>query len=121
MQISKNIEIFLKLCDDCKKKYDIYFELVSKCDKKTTDYLHALELDNTPYNERAKMTTAQKRNLLERRGYKDIVEECAPLKEYLDDTANMKAINFLKQVLGQVRKIESYHKNRIYKKRYKEG
>lgn len=120
MEVSKTIEQFLKLIDDCNSKYSYYFEIVGNCDKKTTDYLHALELENLKYIERAKLATEERNNLKERRKAKDIVEKIEPIKNYLENSDNKKAINLLRQLLGTVRKVEDRHKNRYYIKRVKE-
>lgn len=42
------------------------------------------------------------------------LEECEPLREFLADERNAKAIKNLEQVLGKLRKVENYHENRTY-------
>ena len=50
----------------------------------------------------------------DRRFYKDRVEEIKALAEFAKDPANAKAINMLKQALGQMRKEDAYHEKREY-------
>ena len=46
--------------------------------------------------------------------YKNIVEEEAPLANIIGDVDIKKTVHRLEQVLGQIRKAESYHDNRKY-------
>lgn len=115
MTLSKQIEAFLNTCDECRRQYESNYQIVGLCNKRTTDFLHSLELDKITFQERSKLTTIEKRNRRKRREAKDIMEECEPLRNFLNDQA--KAINILRNVLGETRKIERYHENRKYKKR----
>ena len=117
MKTSDSIKQFLDLCEDIHKKYKHYYELVGDCDKATSNYLHALELDNLTYAERAKLTTQEVKNRKLRRDAKDYVEEFQPLKDYLDTHDGRKLYNMLREVLGKTRKIETYHETRKFKKR----
>ena len=81
-------------------------------DKKTSDYLHKLELDDLNYSERAKVATQLKNNRKQRREYKDVCEELAPIVTFLQE--NKAFLNKLEQTLGAVRKVEKYHANRTY-------
>ena len=80
----------------------------------TQDYLHSLELDDLKCDERSKIATKLMINRKDRRYYKDRVEEFEPIVQFFDDPQNKKVLDKLKQVLGQVRKAENYHKDRIY-------
>jgi len=116
-QLSEKIEQFLDLCASCKPAHDFSLEIVTKCERVTTDYLHALELGNFTYAERAKMSTAERKNRIERRAAKDLVELHEALRKWLDLQDTKASLNMLKQTLGEVRKIERYHANRTYIKR----
>ncbi|MCL2322793.1 MAG: hypothetical protein FWC47_11905 [Oscillospiraceae bacterium] len=118
-KLSLKLEQFLKTCDEVKKQYDFNFEIVGKCDEITCDYLHKLELSKTTSNEKAKMATAERKNRLKRREAKDIVEVDEPLRKFILSPEGTKAINMLRQTLGDIRKVEKYHENRTYVERNK--
>lgn len=86
-------------------------------DRKTSDFNHALELDNLNYSERAKLATKQRNNLIERRKCKDIIYEYQPLAELLESKEGARFLNLLNEALGKVRKQEKVHENRFYRKR----
>ena len=92
-------------------------EQLSVYDKKTSDFNHALELEDLNYSERAKLATQQRKNLIERRKCKDIIYEYQPLAELLDSKEGTRCLNLLSEALGQVRKQERLHENRVYHKR----
>lgn len=80
----------------------------------TQDYLHKLELEGLNCRERSKIATQLVTNRQARRTYKDAVEELEPIVAFFEDPQNRRFINNLAQLLGQVRKVENYHKNRLY-------
>ena len=61
-----------------------------------------------------KLATKLRDCLRDRRYYKNIVEEDAPLANIIGDVDIKKTVHRLEQVLGQIRKAESYHDNRKY-------
>ena len=119
MRTSKNIEAFLNFYDEVKTEYDTAFEMVNKCDKLTQDLLHKLELEELSCGEKNKIATQLKYCRKDRRYWKDIVEETEPFVSMFIQTTDDKKriaeacktfINILRSnVLGQVRKSESYH------------
>ena len=117
VKLSEKIEQFLDLCASCRPAHDFSLEIVTRCEKITSDYLHALELGSFTYGERARMSTAERKNRIERRAAKDIVELNEALRKWLDLSETKAALNMLKQTLGEVRKIERYHANRTYVKK----
>jgi len=76
------------------------------------DILHKFELDNLSSEERERWDDRLDQCLRERRIHKDSVEELEPVKAFAE--ANKKLSNQLAQLLGEVRKVESYHANRNY-------
>jgi len=117
MEISHVIEQFLDLCNKGSQIYGASQATVEKYNKIDQDFLHAIELANLNYKQRAKLTTEAKNNRVQRRLAKDVVEVYAPLMEYLAKPENFAAIQMLKQVLGAIRKQEQYHQNRTYIKK----
>jgi hypothetical protein len=83
--------------------------------------LHEIEFCKVA-QKRNKLTTRLHKCREQRRQFKDIKEELEPVVSFADDPANKKVIDKLSsQLLGQVRKAENYHENRVYKPRLKEG
>ena len=116
-KISGVVEEFCKLIDKTPSVYMAAYKAVGVEDKLTNDLLHEIELDGINCRIRSKTATMLRENRLDRRYYKDIVEELQPLYDYLDDSHNRKVLKGLDQVLGKIRKAESYHGNRSYRPR----
>ena len=111
---SEYISEFLNFVSEAQIKHRIYSEEVVNQDKLTQDYLHSLELDDLKCDERSKVATKLAINRKDRRYYKDRVEEFEPIVEFFADPQHKKMLNLMTKVLGDVRKAESYHKNRRY-------
>ena len=111
---SEYISEFLKFVAEAQTKHRIYSAEVNSQDKLTQDYLHSLELDGLKRDARSKVATKLTINRKDRRYYKDRVEEFEPIIQFFENPQNKKMLDQLKQVLGAVRKAESYHKDRKY-------
>ena len=111
---SKKISEFLNFLSEAESHYIFCCEELNKQEKLTQDYLHSLELDDLKCKERSKVATKLSENRKERRYYKDIIEELQSIMEFMSNQKNKDMVNRLKQVLGDVRKAENYHKNRTY-------
>ena len=111
---SEYVSEFLNFVTDAQSQYRFCSEEAETQEKLTQDYLHSLELDDLKCDERSKIATKLMINRKDRRYYKDRVEEFEPIVQFFDDPQNKKVLDKLKQVLGQVRKAENYHKDRIY-------
>ena len=111
---SEIISAFIKLVEHTPKRYISAKVSVGVEDKLTSDLLHEIELEGTNCKIRSKTATRLRENRLDRRYYKDIVEELEPLYLFLDKKDNKKVIKELEQVLGKVRKVEEYHSDRTY-------
>ncbi len=108
------IKAFLDFMDNARAEYDFHFEAMKKEERLTQDYLHKLELEGLNCRERSKIATQLAHNRQARRSYKDTVEELEPVIAFIEDPKNRSTLNQLSQLLGQVRKVESYHKSRFY-------
>lgn len=111
---SEYISEFLNFVAEAQTQYKFCSEEVNNQDKLTQDYLHSLELDGLKRDERSKLATKLAINRKDRRYYKDKVEELEPIVTFFDEPQNKKVLDKLTQVLGQARKVESYHKDRKY-------
>lgn len=83
------------------KEFQYYSSLLSEADRKKIDLLHFLELD-ADYRERCKIATQLRLCLLERRSYKDLLEERSPIAEFLAQPQNKGLLDKLGRVLGYV-------------------
>lgn len=111
---SETIKAFLDLLDESTKLLPMMEERLKREDDLTQDLLHAIELGDG-YKERNKHATLLAKNRRDRRGCKDAIEELNLLTAWA--LKNSGAINQLKQVLGELRKVEKHHENRHYNPR----
>ena len=114
---SEYISEFLNFVTEAKLQYNFCSEAVSNQDKLTQDYLHSLELDDLKCGERSKLATKLAINRKDRRYYKDRVEELEPIVKFFEEPQHKKVLDKLTQALGQTRRAESYHKDRVYVQR----
>jgi hypothetical protein len=116
---SLSIKEFLDFAEHLKNDYEYCKALVDQLDKKyDKDLSHDLELK--PAKEKNKIATKMRQNRLNRRYYKDILEEFEPLYTMMTDEKYKKTFDMLKQTLGRTRNAEEYHKDRTYYPRVKE-
>ena len=118
-KLSEQISDFLSLMNSVKASYDYFHSKMVEQDKATQDLLHTLELDDLNYRERAKVSTKIRDTRRVRRACKDSVEELTPLLDYIEH--NKKALDNLRNTLGELRKQERYHENRRYYPRIIKG
>jgi len=111
---SEIIASFIRLVNQTKNVYNAAYKAVNTEDQLTSDLLHEMELNGTTSKIRGKIATEIRTSRLDRRYYKDIVEELEPLYEFLSVPENEKVIKKLEQVLGKMRKAEAYHADRTY-------
>ena len=111
---SENISEFLNFVSEAQSHYKFCLEEEANQEKLTQDYLHSLELDDLKCKERSKIATQLAINRKDRRYYKDRVEELEPIVKFFEEQQNKKVLDKLREVLGQTRKQENYHKNRFY-------
>lgn len=114
IQHSQIIKTFLDFVDSARSEYNFNLEAMKNEERITQDYLHKLELEGLNCRERSKIATQLAHNRQARRSYKDAVEELDPIVEFFEDPKNRSVLNSMSQLLGQVRKVESYHKRRFY-------
>ncbi len=115
--LSEELAQVLEFLRNSKLIYNANKEQLSIFDRRTSDFNHALELDNLNYSERAKLATKQRLNLIERRKCKDITYLFQPLADLLSTKEGTRFINLLNEVLGKIRKVEKSQENRKYHKR----
>lgn len=118
-KVSKHIEGFLNFLRKAQSEYAWSGEKKKEQEDLTQDILHALELKDLCYHERARLAGCLAQARKERRLHKDCLEELAPVTEFA--VSNKKFVNELEQLLGEVRKKEKYHMNRNYHPKVLDG
>lgn len=111
---SNYLSEFLNFISEAQSHYKFCVEEMETQDKLTQDFLHSLELDELKCKERSKLATQLSINRKDRRYFKDRIEELEPIVKFFEETQNKKVLDKLTNVLGEIRKAERYHKNRIY-------
>ena len=116
-KISEQIKSFLDFIDECRELNSMAYSGVGEEDKRHQDLTHAIEFEHDP----EKIDRMIHQNRIERRVYKDIYEITSPVVEFARDPQNKKTLDSARQLLGKVRKVESYQENRFYVPRIKEN
>lgn len=114
---SEIVAAFIRLVNQTMNVYNAAYKAVNTEDQLTSDLLHEMELNGSTSKIRSKIATELRTSRLDRRYYKDIVEELEPLYTFLSNCQNEKVIKKLEQVLGKMRKAEAYHADRTYRPR----
>lgn len=117
---SEQIKAFMDFVEDSRKVYNLSLEAMKKEEKKLQDFLHAIEFEPNA-KERSKICTKLHQSRKARRAYKDLVETNEPIvRFFFQDSQNKKTLDKMTQLLGEVRKVEKYHRERQYYPRVKE-
>ena len=113
-KFSDTIAEFCNFVADAQAQRGFLEEELTRLDALTQDYLHALELGELSYHERARIATDLANCRKERRKVKDTIEVIDAFVIFEDEKESKAHMNKLRQVLGQVRSAEKKHNNRIY-------
>ena len=119
-KVSEQIKSFLDFIDECRELNAMAYSGVGEEDKRHQDLTHAIEFEDDP-EKIARIGMRIHQNRVERRAYKDIYEVTLPVMEFVQDPKNKKTMDAVRQLLGEVRKKERYHENRVYIPRIKES
>lgn len=119
-KVSEQIKSFLDFIDECRELNSMAHSGVGEEDKRHQDLTHAIEFEDDP-EKIARIGMRIHQNRVERRAYKDIYEVTLPVVEFAQDPKNKKTLDQARQLLGEVRKKERYHENRVYIPRIKEN
>lgn len=111
-QMSESVADFANFVRETKQLYDNHQKMLEHYEKCSQDLLHQLELGSS--DERGKTTTKLVRVRKLRRESKDFVENFSPLITLLDTTEGKYFMRRLNESLGEMRKVERSHQNRIY-------
>lgn len=112
MIVSDVLEDFLRWLDDAETNLRINEANEKLADEETQDILHRLELCEDPYLIRKKLSDAIPGIRQSRRVAKDNAELLSPVVQWKED--NPRTLSGLRQLLGELRKIERKQANRAY-------
>ena len=115
--MSESIESFLKFLRDVEQYLHISKANEQEANGETQDILHALELGELNYHQRARLAEKLKEVRKKRRAAMDLLEEVAPIVEW--EESHRDVIKSLEKLLGELRKIEKNQETRIYTARTK--
>lgn len=114
---SEQIDRFLTWLRDCEQRFHMAEADEQESNSATQDILHSLELEDHEYRDFAKLGKELRQVRRKRREAKDTLSVLAPVLDWVE--ANRAVIKSLERLLGDVRKVEKYTKNRIYTARTK--
>ena len=116
---SKQLGDFIGFVKECQEVYQIAYSCVGDEDKRSQDFLHAIEFTDDKYDLHREALKLQE-SRRERRRNKDLVEEREDLVKFFQDPQHKRTLDQLTQLLGRVRKVEKYHTDRTYYPRVRE-
>lgn len=111
---SRQLTDCINFLKQCSRNFEFASQRLSICDKARNDLLHSLELYDNDATSRARTAAKLRMCLLERRIYKDMVEEYAPIATLLKGKKYNSLTQTLSCVLGEIKKTERTHQTRSY-------
>lgn len=112
---STDVQSIIAFFRDAQEEYDMMLTEQQLCEGQQQDILHDFELIDHSHNECGHLGKELSKVRRRRRTAKNQSELLQPLHEWINN--NDKAINLLQRVLGDMRKIETNQKNRIYRRK----
>lgn len=110
--ISGYLEDFLNFLDAAKEQLSISEAELSQTNIDLQDLQHFIEFGSAGGKERLKTFNLYRKTRQKRRNAKENIEQCSPVVEWA--SKHSKQIQELRELLGQLRKIESQQSNRAY-------
>lgn len=117
LTLSEQIGRLLAALADVQKVYSTSNERVQHMDRLTQDLLHALELQDNTYHERARIATELQQCRAQRRPYKDNIYRTEPIAGFLRSDKGEKFIRQLEYLRGLAQHAERTPLGRKYSPR----
>ena len=123
MKLSKKIELIICILEESMSDAKWFQRQQKEAEAEMTNLEHELEgvgvVHRSPPkdNDRRKLATKYQNERIRRRVAKDAVRVNEPLALFVESDVGAKAINRMRQVLGDVRKHETNMDNRVYSNR----
>lgn len=105
---------FLSAVERFRKDYKTANEDLSVANDELCDHEHRLELEDLDYQKKARIAGDLSETLRKRRAAKDAIEALKPICEFYADPRNKPFFDALRNILGDMRKIEKWNKERYY-------
>ena len=116
---SEELKRFLDFVKESQDLYETAKKNMQQEDRRLQDFLHEIEFESTA-TKRSKVCTRLHKSRVARRLYIDLVEETEDLVKFFEEPQNKKTLDKMVQLLGKIRKVEKYHRERAYYPRVKE-
>lgn len=116
---SEEVKRFLDFVKESQDLYETAKKNMQQEDRRLQDFLHEIEFEPTA-KKRSRICTRLHKSREDRRCYKDLVEETEDLVKFFEEPQNKKTLDKMVQLLGKLRKVEKYHRERTYYPRVKE-
>ena len=120
MENSEKIKAFLDFVEECQELNSMAKDSILTEEKRQQDLLHAIEFE-TNSKKRGPLDTKLHRCRLDRRKYKDMFEVTDEVVKFFREPQHRKTLEQMRQLLGNVRKVEKYHRTRTYIPRIEKG
>ena len=123
MNLSQKIELVIHILEQSQREAKWFDAKLKEAEAEELNLNHELEgVANDArlppkYRERARIATHLQNVLIQRRVAKDGMRSHQPLVKFIESEQGTKALNGLKQTLGELRKVEASMAERVYTKR----
>ena len=120
MKLSERIELVISIFEACKSDNDWYEQQQTKSEFEITNLNHELEgvgeENRSPpgRGERTKIAAKLQKALMQRRVAKDAIRAGQPVLKFMESDIGQKALNQLRQTLGELRRVERSMSERKY-------
>lgn len=111
---SETLSAFLIAVEQFRKDYKTANEDLAAANNELCDHEHRLELEDLNYHKQARIAGELSATLHKRRTAKDAIETLKPICEFYTDPRNKLFFDALRNILGDMRKIEKRNEERYY-------
>ena len=108
------LSAFLIAVEQYRKDYKMANDDLTAANNELCDYEHRLELEDLDYHEQARIAGELSETLRKRRAAKDAIETLKPICDFYADPRNKSFFDALRNILGDMRKIEKWNEGRYY-------
>ena len=113
-ETSEYLSDFLNFVRETITSYPYIQEEMTRQVKIEEDCHHIRELYKLSDKQRRKLDKTEKQCLADRRACKNVLEKTQPIVDFFSEETSVAFIKRLEQILGDVRRVEKYHRTRAY-------
>lgn len=111
---SEVLSAFLVSVEQFRKDYKTANDDLEAANNELCDHEHRLELEDLDYKKKAQIAGEVSETLRKRRAAKDAIETLKPICDFYADPRNKSFFDALRNILGDMRKIEKRNEVRYY-------